>query len=156
MCTHEVLNLTCDMWNSLFCDRKTNKIVKVILCTSAKIVPKTTGFAEKGAHCSAMSQEKIPYFRTAITAIFKNWTALQLAVNHVSCFGCWKLSSKSAFCNIFLSECWWSTKQGESWMDGGIPWILVLWKQRPWALWGMIIFQLKLTHINRWKSSWAT
>jgi len=57
-------------------------IVKVIPSTTAKTIPKTTGFAEKGAHCSAMSQEKIPYFRTAITAIFKNWTALQLAVNH--------------------------------------------------------------------------
>ena len=43
---------------------------------------------------SAMSQEKIPHFRTAITAIFKNWTALQLAVNHVSCSSCWKLSWK--------------------------------------------------------------
>ena len=28
----------------------------------------------------------VPYFRTAITAIFKNWTALQMAVSHVSVF----------------------------------------------------------------------
>jgi len=32
--------------------------------------------------CSTMSQEKLPHFGTAISAIFKNWTALQLAVNH--------------------------------------------------------------------------
>ena len=69
-------------------------IVKVIPSTTAKTIPKTSGFAEKIAHCSRMSQEKIPYFRTAITAIFKNWTALQLAVNHVSCFRLLKIIPK--------------------------------------------------------------
>jgi len=29
-----------------------------------------------------MSETKVPYFKTAITAIFKNWSALQLAVAH--------------------------------------------------------------------------
>ena len=80
------------IYETLYSVIETNE--KVIPHTSAKYVPKTTGFAEKGAHCSAMSQEKIPYFRTAITAIFKNWTALQLAVNHVSCFRLLKIIPK--------------------------------------------------------------
>ena len=91
------------IYETLYSVIETNE--KVIPHTSAKYVPKTTGFAEKGAHCSAMSQEKIPYFRTAITAIFKNWTALQLAVNHVSCFRLLKIIPKSTFSLRMLVVC---------------------------------------------------
>ena len=54
---------------------------------------------------SAMSQGSahpipVPYFRTAITAIFKNWTALQMAVSHVSFF----LKLNGATCSFYLKE----------------------------------------------------
>ena len=35
-----------------------------------------------------MADVRTPYFRTAITAIFKNWSALQLCVAHVSILPC--------------------------------------------------------------------
>ena len=85
-------------------------------------------------------QERPPHFRTAITAIFKNWTALQLAVNHVSG---WYKKIKFARYNFFPQNAGGpQSKEKAEWMEESLEtWFYENKDLEPYEVW---IFDFKL------------